>query len=594
MFKGVFGSLFDHDRNGRLDANELAGEMMYLDKMREEEEAARRASEEAWEERWKSIEEDLDQPSTSDWRSGSDSSGLYSSANSAFSNIESSLWDDDEDLDDLDWDDDSDWDDDNSDWDTDDPYEDAQENTVLTVSVEFEKSEWDVLDEIKRENYKNERSYDAAYYLCKLEHGLADIRSDTSKEKEIEKCKFILDGNCVAARYLTIESGFLFSQAVKENFQLPVEIPDEDDWVKTRFYELFMEVAEEDVTLAVDMWAWCVKEFGPYMEYADRDWDLYNAIIGDREEYPKEFLEVAIKRLSSDEAFRDGLLIKNRDLSCGIADFVVRALELELITEAQTIFTDAVRNPNLSGKELEEIVDCIIQGVTSYEELETMERFKYEILPLVEKIDNKRIQRLLPDFCVRVNEHIEYVERVAEKYQYTRRYAWRANCADGTAYDIDPLDYDTEEAYNKAIYKEKYGWRSTCFEARRYGLNVEDYETEEEYEKALFAKEEEERKNREPRKTAQTVALDPKAQTDKTVYNFCTVMFGNGAKLYSYLTGGADIKIGDQVIVPIGSNGMEIIATVVSTSQHMRLTAPYPVDKAKTILKKVTVLEDNH
>lgn len=35
------------------------------------------------------------------------------------------------------------------------------------------------------------------------------------------------------------------------------------------------------------------------------------------------------------------------------------------------------------------------------------------------------------------------------------KYAWRLNCEDGTAYGIDPSDYETREAYHEAVSKAK-------------------------------------------------------------------------------------------------------------------------------------------
>ena len=116
------------------------------------------------------------------------------------------------------------------------------------------------------------------------------------------------------------------------------------------------------------------------------------------------------------------------------------------------------------------------------------------------------------------------------------------------------------------------------------------YLTEEEYNKALQQKRAEEQEARckeQEERRKQTMAPDPLADTDKTIYNFCSVVFQSTRQPYAYLTGSLDIKIGDKVVVPVGSDGKEVVATVVSTSQHMRLTAPYPVDRARTVIKKI-------
>ena len=65
------------------------------------------------------------------------------------------------------------------------------------------------------------------------------------------------------------------------------------------------------------------------------------------------------------------------------------------------------------------------------------------------------------------------------------RYAWRLNCEDGSAYGIDPNDYETRDEYNEALNREKHGWRDYCEDGSDYGISPEDYETEEEYDEAL-------------------------------------------------------------------------------------------------------------
>ena len=37
------------------------------------------------------------------------------------------------------------------------------------------------------------------------------------------------------------------------------------------------------------------------------------------------------------------------------------------------------------------------------------------------------------------------------------RYAWRLNCEDGSSYGVSPLDYETRDAYNRALQNAKGG-----------------------------------------------------------------------------------------------------------------------------------------
>lgn len=486
------------------------------------------------------------------------------------------------------------------DFDTQDEYEDALAearessgcggiNIPITLSVSVDIPGYEALSAIKLTDYPNKRQYDAAYHLCDVEQGTAYIPDDSSKEAEIERCKFILAADTVAGKYLTVYDGFLYAQAIKENFKLPVDVQDEDEEVKTFFDDLFLEIAEEDVALALQIWVWCIKEFGPYQKYMKNDWTLYNSVISSVDDYPEMFLDLAIKELGSNISFCQGVLTQNKQFPYGIAQFISRALELDLVKKAQVIFTAVAMNPAAKGKDMENLINSIISDCSNWEELETMERFKFNLLPIIKKMNNKRIQRLLPKFIEQVDYYISSVESSEEKYQYSRKYAWRASCADGTEYDLDPLDYETEEDYNAAIHNEKYGWRRWHSEAKHYGLDVNAYETEDEYTEVLRKKREEERASRAiPKPQADSLAV-----TDKTIYNFCSVIFSSTNQPYSYLTGDVDVKIGDKVIVPIGHDGTERIAEVVSVSQHRRISAPYPVDRAKKIIGVFTPPTEN-
>ena len=453
----------------------------------------------------------------------------------------------------------------------------------LSVSVTYPGQE--ALDAIKRDAYPDERSYEAARYLCDLEQGTAWVLEDTDVEEEKERCRFILARPCLAAHYLTAYNGYILAQAVRDHFTLPIEVEPEDTESKLSLDDLISEVAEEDSALALDIWAWCIKEFGPHRKYLRHKWSLYGGILGRLEEYPEEFKKLAINKLGTDTGFAKGVLTDNPDIPYGIADCITTALENGSFQEAQIMFVATVTNPVLKGKDIETIINSVLCGISNYEELESMELFQKFMMPIIKKINNKRIQRLVPQFMKTVTDYISSVERTVEKYQYSRRYAWRKTCADGKPYDLDPLDFETEEEYNKAIQDEKYRWRRWHREAARYGLDVNSFETEDEYEKALHEKQAIERQERLAQRQASYI--DPLASTDKTIYEFCGVSFGNHSHPYHYLTGGVDVSIGDQVEVPSNRPEGVNIGTVVSVSKHLRSSAPYPVDRAKTILRKI-------
>lgn len=457
-----------------------------------------------------------------------------------------------------------------------DDYSDTDTITLpinITFTVDYPGK--DELEAINPSDYPNKRTYKAAYYLCELNLGTAFLSANETKANEIKKCEFILSQSCVAARYLTVYDGFLYSQAVKENFSLPIEVPDEDEEVVNFFDDLFLEIAEENSKLAVDIWEWLIKEFAPYREYMKNDWTIYNSIISSVDDYPQEFLTECIKRLGTNPSFANGVFTENPQYPYGAARFVSSALSKGLNDEAQMIFTAVALNKTAKAKDMENLINGIISECSDWENVETMEAFKFYILPIVKKMTDKRIRRLLPGFIESVDYYIRSVESSEEKYQYSRRFAWRKHCADGSAYDVDPLDYETEAEYNAAIEKQKYAWRRwRKRDAERFNLNLSDYETEDAFKVAL---EKERAKLHKPQ-------IDPLAETDNSIYTFCGVQFGFANHPYHYLTGDHNVKIGDLVIVPVGNDGAERIVEVVSVSQCKRSSAPFPVDKAKTII----------
>ena len=81
--------------------------------------------------------------------------------------------------------------------------------------------------------------------------------------------------------------------------------------------------------------------------------------------------------------------------------------------------------------------------------------------------------------------------------------------------------------------------------------------------------------------------IDPLAQTDKAVYTLCGVLFENSPTMYFYRTNDDGIAVGDYVVVPVGREEKETIVEVVTVQKHRRATAPYPVDRAKHILRRL-------
>ena len=186
-----------------------------------------------------------------------------------------------------------------------------------------------------------------------------------------------------------------------------------------------------------------------------------------------------------------------------------------------------------------------------------------------------------------------------EEYEtalHEEKYGWRKRCEDGSKYGLDPTYYESEEQYNAALHEEKYGWRRYYVSiGQYYGLDPGNYETREAFDAAREAAKEREKKAREEKKreeAARRAAPDPLADTDMTVYTFCAVRFANNDHLYYYLADDRSLDVGDMVVVPVGNEGRECVAEIATVERHRRRTAPYPVDRAKRILRRYAPNED--
>lgn len=80
---------------------------------------------------------------------------------------------------------------------------------------------------------------------------------------------------------------------------------------------------------------------------------------------------------------------------------------------------------------------------------------------------------------------------------------------------------------------------------------------------------------------------DEPIEEDNEVYIYCGVHFHNNGNIYHYRTDDSTIKIGDEVIVPVGDSGHKRNGTVASIEYHTRATIPYPLYKTKAIAGKV-------
>lgn len=462
-------------------------------------------------------------------------------------------------------------------------------NIGLTISVECPAL--DKLDAIKESSYPNKRRYNAVYTLA---NEFICYSSEECEKREKSCCKFIVENadTILAANYCTHDYGFLYAQAVKDNFTLPVSLPDEDEMPEYSIVEIITKIAKKDVDLALQVWVWLVENFLPYAKYTPYGQEeLTFYIIDNLYSMPDKFKPALAHYFNDNPEFFDTIMTAHEEVASYLSELILVCIQEQLFELATRLFEYGLKQANGDWKAINKLTNSTITFCKTYSELESIEYFQTSMLPLVKAIDIGMVQDEIEEWEKGIAEYIAYIENDCEQYAYSRKNAWRKTVPDGSKYGMNPRWYDSEEEYLTELNEHKYGWREWYKDRDTLGLNVDDFETQDEYREAYYArlnkkrqKEREEREQERQRKRFERFN-GQEAVDDKTIYTFCGVAFPYASHPYHYRTKDPKIKIGDTVLVPVGDKETE--GTVISLGQYMRQGAPFPVDKTKFIISKV-------
>jgi len=397
-----------------------------------------------------------------------------------------------------------------------------------------------------------------------------DPEFDTAEEKA--RYLFIVKGEVTAAKYLTVDGVYLYAQAIKDHFKLPFDIPDEKDEIATHFETLLQDLVEDNPKQGIKIWEWCIDTFMPYIQYAGYKEELIHGILLDMGNFIDEFPTYIVEHMIENPAFIEKTILQCTDSLWGIADFVTIALKAGRADIALTIMQYAFANPHTDVHDKVRFVEDCINECSNWEELETMESFKEHIFPIVYQETDVRIKNKVSRWEKSIEDYIESIEEDSEKYQYSRKYAWRAKYQNA---EVSPLRYEMEDEYLAAVEEHKYRWRKYC--SNRVGISPMDFETREEYDKAVseaYAKEREERDR--------ARASDP---TNTTLYKFCKVSVNFPNKpYYYYLTGRLKLRTGDRVVVPFGNDNKHTEGVVMAVGECYGSAFPCKVEHIKTVI----------
>ena len=512
---------------------------------------------------------------------------------------------DDDDTDDdtyIDADEDDNVDEDDEDNEYDETLEDA-ENDFFSADFSASTVPGIYDEEINESDFPNKRRYNAASTLANQYIFYGNMEYE---REEKDRCRFILENGdkLIAADYLTPDGDFLFSQAVKDNFDLPVTLPDEDETSEFDLSEIVRKIANRDAVLALRVWEWCVDNFLPYVEYAPCYRALMtNGLLDEIYDFPDKFLRALRSSLNEHESFRTKIVLEADELPNCLSQLITDMIRDGYTDAAEAMFDDGLLISNGKWRQINDLMSgLLLFAKEGYEELETMEFVETRFLPMVKSYPDGMIRDEIEGWEKDIADYKQYVERTSEKYAYSRGNAWRNHVPDGSEYGLDPCDYDSEQEYLAALHSEKYAWRERCKESDTLGLDPEQFETEDEFDDAwqkLYDREQQKKldEQKRQRRLAREKELDTlkasrekhmkEALADKNIYTCCGVLLPFSDRPYSFRTDYGSLKIGDRVIVPVGDNNKETEGVVVSIGLYTRIGLPFPIEKTKFILRKI-------
>lgn len=477
----------------------------------------------------------------------------------------------------------------------------------ITLDFAVEIPALDRLDAIKECDFPNKRMYEAACEKVKLETGLILGLDEKAKEHNIRQCDFILEyhDKYIAAKYLSIQLGeFLYAQAVKENFDLPFNIPDEDEQMVTPVDDLFRQIHKKCKKQLFPIWKWLIENFVPYMDYSsDNGYSLSTGVIANGSYIDDKFISELANYIAENNFFGKVIMELSPSLDNEYGTLFAHLLKNKHFDLVKEMFKICA-NKDIDSAHICGVIYGFMEACSNYNELETMELFEQHIFPLIKAIDKPDIQDNISAWEDEIKEYYNYCEDNCEQYQFTRKNAWRKqHKKEAEKLGLNVLYYDSEEEYLQDYNTEKYSWRDSYSTDDTYGLNPSDFETEDALNKAISKKiEQEEKQTAKEYKLAEetTSTLKTQAQSrqnspysedmkrfeDDTIYTFIGVLFPYTSHHYHYLTDDDSITIGDYVVVPVGVDNKESVAKVVSVEKHLRISAPFPVEKTKKIIGK--------
>lgn len=336
---------------------------------------------------------------------------------------------------------------------------------------------------------------------------------------------------------------------------------------------------------------------------------VHNMVIYDVSYGQEALLQALVEWAEFHPDFLELLLRDNPETPDCPEVLITAALKVGKSAVAEQMFAMFQANSHVMAADIERLVDACIDECECHDDPGIMTAFRDSVYATVKRIADPEISCLFGEWDESISAHLEEYRHEQEELEdssfvmnvksmeLVRLSDEQAAAPPSVDYDpstgmasvVIPIEAETEEEALRMIAGNP-SLRQRAMDATRAKLLDSPAEpslpAEAKQEEAGLAEQKAPaaRSEKQPREDAAEALLDD------TIYDVCGVLYPDGMRVYSYLVGGLDVEIGDEVIVPVRSH-TELKGTIVSLIRCKRIAAPYPIDKMKKILRKAETEE---
>ena len=252
-------------------------------------------------------------------------------------------------------------------------------------------------------------------------------------KRYIKRSNFIVYSDTVAAKYMTVDGYYLFTQAIKDHFRLPFAIPDETDSIKIGFIPLLSSLYDTDVQLTFKIWDWVLETFQPYLRYARNKKDLTNEVMVSSD-FQFDFSEAIIDHMEEKPEFIERFVQYTPEEPFGIEFYIVEALNKGKPTIARDIMECAFANESVDSIDKYCYIDRSIEECKVFE-TKLMDSFSKYVFPIVYTEKDKEISSNIDRWIAEMNKYIVKPKKIISQTTPVKR-------------DIEPNKLTVKEQVN--------------------------------------------------------------------------------------------------------------------------------------------------